>query len=73
MGITMTKETTLPQLHKYYFQGTRWIPSYGDTDWDDIEIEAVDRNSAWDILREKWRFTAGVELVSIDGKRVMNK
>ena len=37
---------------KYLFQGTRFVPSYGDIDYDDCTVEAYNEEEAWKLLDE---------------------
>lgn len=37
---------------KYLFQGTRFVPSYGDFDYDDCTVEAYNEEEAWKLLDE---------------------
>lgn len=60
------------KTNKYYFQGIRFVPSYGDVDFDDYEIEAVDEKTAWDELfkftkKFTWR---NVGLTHINGVKI---
>lgn len=43
---------------KYLFQGTRFVPSYGDIDYDDYTVEAYSESEAWESLdRDTKMFT----------------
>lgn len=52
------------KLNKYKFEGIRYIPSYGDTDYDDVEIEAISEEEAWKQLTGTWK---GVDLTEVNG------
>lgn len=38
--------------NRYYFQGMRFVPSYGDIDFDDCTIDAFCQEEAWRKLDE---------------------
>jgi hypothetical protein len=38
--------------NRYYFQGTRFVPSYGDIDFDDYTVHAFSSDEAWQKLDE---------------------
>jgi len=38
--------------NRYYFQGTRFVPSYGDIDFDDYTALAFSSDEAWQKLAE---------------------
>jgi len=38
--------------NRYYFQGTRFVPSYGDIDFDDYTVLAFSSDEAWQKLAE---------------------
>lgn len=39
-------------LNTYHFQGMRFVPSYGDIDFDDCTIDAYTQEEAWQKLDE---------------------
>lgn len=58
------------ELNEYYFQGTRWIPSYRDFDYDDITIVAATKAEAWRELNRLTKYWKGVALTHINGKKI---
>jgi hypothetical protein len=59
------------ELHEYYFQGIRWIPSYGDFDQDDVTVKAKDIPSAWEefdkLKMKNWK---SVGITHVDGEKL---
>ena len=63
------------KLNTYYFQGIRFVPSYGDTDWDECELKAANEKEAWERLDKltkmfTWR---SVGLTHINGVKVVKE
>lgn len=63
------------KTNKYYFQGIRFVPSYGDVDFDDCEINAVDEKTAWEELfkftnKHTWR---NVSLTHINDVKIIKE
>jgi hypothetical protein len=54
-------------MNKYYFEGMRWIGSYGDFDYDCFEVEAMNENDALKELLEKSSNWSSVFLTKVNG------
>ena len=61
-------ETT--NINKYQIFYRAWIPSYGDTDHDDIIIEAMDEQSALEQFHKLIKFVNRYEIKLIENENI---
>jgi len=71
--MTDTINSAQTKLNTYSFSGIRWIPSYGDFDQDDAEIEAANEKEAYDTLHKTMKFWKTVGITHVNGIKVETK
>jgi len=53
-------------MNKYFFEGIAFIPTYGDTDFFQLEIKAESEDEAVNQLKSHYRYMKGWTLVNVE-------
>ena len=53
-------------MFKYFFEGMAFIPTYGDVDFFQMEIQAESEDDAVEQLKERMNYMKGWTLVNVE-------